>query len=118
MFLAIVDHRFVPRGPPDVAYFFAIHLLIGIGVDRGIHVLHHARECGESPLDFKSTRNAVTLPPARPKSDSARYRSPDIAASRAWGDHGHRKPRLHDGDRGAASRPADDGRNRRNAERA
>ncbi|MCP4795871.1 MAG: MMPL family transporter, partial [Phycisphaeraceae bacterium] len=45
----------------NVANFFAIPILIGIGVDSAIHMLHRARECGDGPLDFKSTRNAVIL---------------------------------------------------------
>ncbi len=45
----------------NVANFFAIPILIGIGVDSAIHMVHRARECGDGPLDFKSTRNAVIL---------------------------------------------------------
>ena len=45
----------------NVANFFAIPILIGIGVDSAIHMLHRADECGSGPLDFKGTRGAVVL---------------------------------------------------------
>ena len=45
----------------NVANFFAIPILIGIGIDSAIHMLHRADECGEGPLDFRGTRGAVIL---------------------------------------------------------
>ena len=45
----------------NVANFFAIPILIGIGIDSAIHMLHRADECGEGPLEFQGTRGAVTL---------------------------------------------------------
>ncbi|MCP4834854.1 MAG: MMPL family transporter [Phycisphaera sp.] len=45
----------------NVANFFAIPILIGIGIDSAIHMLHRADECGDGPLDFKGTRSAVVL---------------------------------------------------------
>ena len=40
----------------NLANFFAIPILIGLGIDSAIHLLHRARESGD---DFGSTRNAV-----------------------------------------------------------
>jgi predicted RND superfamily exporter protein len=45
----------------NVANFFAIPILIGIGVDSAIHMMHRADECGDGPLEFRSTRTAVIL---------------------------------------------------------
>lgn len=45
----------------NVANFFAIPILIGIGIDSAIHMLHRADECGSGPLEFKGTRGAVVL---------------------------------------------------------
>ena len=45
----------------NVANFFAIPILIGIGIDSAIHMLHRADECGRGPLDFRGTRGAVVL---------------------------------------------------------
>ena len=45
----------------NVANFFAIPILIGIGIDSSIHMLHRADECGRGPLDFRGTRGAVVL---------------------------------------------------------
>ena len=45
----------------NVANFFAIPILIGIGIDSAIHMLHRADECEEGPLDFRGTRGAVVL---------------------------------------------------------
>ncbi|MDG2021041.1 MAG: MMPL family transporter [Phycisphaerales bacterium] len=45
----------------NVANFFAIPILIGIGVDSAIHMMHRADECGDGPLEFRSTRRAVIL---------------------------------------------------------
>jgi predicted RND superfamily exporter protein len=45
----------------NVANFFAIPILIGIGVDSAIHMMHRADECGGGPLEFRSTRTAVIL---------------------------------------------------------
>jgi predicted RND superfamily exporter protein len=45
----------------NVANFFAIPILIGIGVDSAIHMMHRADECGDGLLEFRSTRTAVIL---------------------------------------------------------
>ncbi len=45
----------------NVANFFAIPILIGIGIDSAIHMLHRADECEGGPLDFRGTRHAVVL---------------------------------------------------------
>jgi hypothetical protein len=42
----------------NLANFFAIPILIGLGIDSAIHLLHRARESGD---DFGSTRNAVVF---------------------------------------------------------
>lgn len=45
----------------NLANFFAIPILMGIGVDSAIHMLHRAREEGNDAMDFGSTRRAVIL---------------------------------------------------------
>ena len=45
----------------NVANFFAIPILIGIGIDSAIHMLHRADECGDGPIEFRGTRRAVVL---------------------------------------------------------
>ncbi|MEC8320332.1 MAG: MMPL family transporter [Planctomycetota bacterium] len=45
----------------NVANFFAVPILIGIGIDSAIHMLHRADECGDGPLDFRGTRGAVIV---------------------------------------------------------
>ena len=45
----------------NLANFFAIPILMGIGVDSSIHMLHRAREEGNDAMDFGSTRRAVIL---------------------------------------------------------
>ncbi len=45
----------------NVANFFAIPILIGIGVDSAIHLLHRLDECGDGPIDLGATRRAVVL---------------------------------------------------------
>ena len=42
----------------NLANFFAIPILIGLGIDSAIHLIHRARETGD---DFGSTRNAVVF---------------------------------------------------------
>ena len=45
----------------NVANFFAIPILIGLGVDGAIHLLHRVDECGDGPLDLGGVRRAVAL---------------------------------------------------------
>ena len=45
----------------NVANFFAIPILIGLGVDSAIHLLHRLDECGDGPIDLGPTRRAVVL---------------------------------------------------------
>lgn len=45
----------------NVANFFAIPILIGLGVDSAIHLLHRVDECGDGPIDLADTRRAVVL---------------------------------------------------------
>jgi predicted RND superfamily exporter protein len=42
----------------NLANFFAIPILIGLGIDSAIHLLHRARESGD---EYGSTRNAVVF---------------------------------------------------------
>jgi hypothetical protein len=45
----------------NLANFFSIPILIGIGVDSGIHILHRYREGGPERLSLGATRRGVLL---------------------------------------------------------
>lgn len=45
----------------NLANFFAVPILIGIGVDSGIHIVRRYREGGPRRLDLGSTRRAVAM---------------------------------------------------------
>ena len=45
----------------NVANFFAIPILIGLGVDSAIHLLHRLDETGDGVTDLDATRRAVIL---------------------------------------------------------
>jgi len=47
--------------PLNLANFFAIPILIGLGVDGAVHLLHRHHEPGNAPLDPGSTRRAFVL---------------------------------------------------------
>jgi hypothetical protein len=45
----------------NVTNFIAVPILIGLGVDQGIHIVHRCRDASPSGVDLKSTRSAVIL---------------------------------------------------------
>lgn len=47
--------------PLNLANFFAVPILIGLGVDGAVHLLHRYHEPGDDPLDPGSTRRALVL---------------------------------------------------------
>ena len=47
--------------PLNLANFFAVPILIGLGVDGAVHLLHRYHERGHDPLDPGSTRRAFIL---------------------------------------------------------
>lgn len=47
--------------PLSLANFFGVPILIGLGIDSNVHLLHRVRERSASALDFGATRSAVIL---------------------------------------------------------